>query len=120
MTTSNPNGPTTAEKRAYCRKAIALYLVEIADQIDKGAIDAFDLQWDHQAEILRPIGSVVFDATFVRTTLPHEVAPPEPPKPKTINLSAVREKIPVEDLSSNIRDLKPCTDPECPNCSKKG
>lgn len=121
MTTKNETDqpePTQAQKRAYCRQAVALYLRELADMIASGAVDGFALQWDTEAETLKPMGRVAFDAMYLNTTLPHHQAQAQA-RSRSVNLSAVRAPIPVEDLSENLKDLKPCEDSECPNCGKK-
>ncbi len=112
-TTPKTSEPTPAQKRAFCRKAVAIWLREFADKIDSGEVDAFQLAWSHDAEEIRPRGSLMSDAAFVKATLPHEQTRPAP------RLSEIRAPIPVEDLSENIRDLKPCEDSDCPNCGKK-
>ena len=91
-----------ANRRGYCRKAIALWLSQLSRLIHDGEVDAFDLRWSHDADLTKPLGRVVFDPQYIQAPLPEQA-------PK-------RTPIPVEDLSEQLRDLKPCDDPDCPNC----
>lgn len=111
MTTTEP---TPAQRAAYCRKAVAIWLREFADRVDSGEVDAFDLKWSNNADMFRPSGQILADASFVKAKLPGEAEKVASPR-----LSEIRAKIPVEDLSENLRDLKPCNDPNCPNCRVK-
>lgn len=129
MTTKTDPAPTQAQVRQFCRKAVSLWLVQLAAKIDSGEVDGFDLKWAHEAETPRPIGRVIQDAQFVAGPSPDRVEParvvepaPRIPSPPTVAgpLSAVRSAIPVEDISAQIRDgLRGCDDPDCPNCKRK-
>jgi hypothetical protein len=135
-----------AERRDYCRKAVAGYMRVIASMIETGSIDAFDLAWSHDAELLKPLGRLVFDPQYITTPLP---APPAPePSPEAVELaqaqgmdparaqavldhlaatkpraptklSDIQGEIPVDDISKFTENARKCEDPNCPTCARK-
>lgn len=110
MTKNNQPAQNTGQNRAFCRASVALYLKAIADQIAAGAIDAFDLQWAHDAEIPKPLGKLVFDAQYITTPTPDS-------RPR--KLSEFQSAIPVDDQTEALKNAKACEDPDCDNCKQK-
>jgi hypothetical protein len=134
---------TPGDRSDYCRKAVAGYMRVIATMIEAGSIDAFDLAWSHDANLLKPIGRLVFDPQFLTTPLP--ASPPSPEavalaqaqgmdparaqavidhlaatKPRApTKLSEIQGEIPVDDLSKIVETAKPCNDPDCQTCRRK-
>jgi hypothetical protein len=125
---TKPNQTTMTDEqvraaRAHCRKSVALYLIDLAKLIEHGAVDGFEIGWNHTVLKLTPNGSILFDAEYLSTTKPEPesvVVVPRPAPETTVaqDLASERSPISVEDLSEEISDLKPCADPECTNCKK--
>lgn len=109
--------------RNYCRKAAALYLQDLAEMIENGAVDGFEIAWSHTALKTTPVGSVLFDAEYLSTRKPEPIAVVVVPKPEqeatAQTLASESAPISVEDISEEMSDLKPCEHPDCPNCQNK-
>ncbi len=105
-----PPIPPTPSPMIQSRAQAISYLRMLANLIETGSVEAFDLQWSQNTP--KVVGQLAINATFVEPQAQRQAQAKAEPEPEST-------PIPVEDWSEKIRNPEKCNDPECKACNCK-